>query len=820
MTTITQNPQKINEFHFDNLTASDVRRMKLPEKAALIKACMAPFFFDGKVTELRILGVGGHEKRVDGGFFDNPDAFAAAAAKYVGTSHLYFTPNPVNPDLLARANNRVKEWVKGGQTTSDENIERRHWFLIDTDPCRPSGISATDEERDAALERLDRIVDFLSRCGWKQPIKQRSGNGGHGEYRIDLPNDDESRDLLSDCLQALSAMFSDEKVSVDVGNFNASRIWKVGGAISIKGDDIPNRPHRVAHPISIPDVIEIVPLEKLRELAKHAPQTPPMQKDSSGRSTGTFNLESWISEHIDARPKVAYKNGGVKWKLNKCYFSNDHTDGAYIIQNADGKIAAGCSHDRCDGKTWHDLRAMFDGTKEERKQRWIDEQDIRNVAESFTSDNAPLQREIPLTTVDEQPQGSNANKNQPQAPDKKSLSARIKADYASLGLSFALNECSQEIVVNGNVLDEPLAASIRVAMRDLEYTNVAAFEDVYIAEAGKNRFHPIKRYFDSLQWDKRDHILALSKYLEDSHESIPGPYDTARPVSHVWLLRWLIGAVAKVKRPGAQNAMLVLAGAQDAGKSTFARWLCSPLADLHEESSIDPENKEHVRKLASKFIWEVSELGATTRKADIESLKAFITKMDVTYRVPYSKHPVTVPATASFIGTINPTMDGFLNDETGSRRFMVMELTRLDWDYAKNIDINQVWAQAVALFEAGEPWRLTEPEVAVRRAINKAHEIVDPLEDFFHTYYEIDPALADDEDWRVDPTNIMEHLRYKNFKDSDRQLSTRMGLTLKRLGVDRKRISAGGVQVRVYAGIRLKEDTDKPKPGYERRFMP
>jgi len=411
--------------------------------------------------------------------------------------------------------------------------------------------------------------------------------------------------------------------------------------------------------------------------------------------------------------------------------------------------------------------------------------------------------------------------NQPSATapdtDKIPLSQRIKNDYAKLGFTFHLNECSHEIFVNGTVLDEPLAASIRVAMRDRDYTNVAAFEDVYIAEAGKNRFHPIKDYFSSLIWDGKDHILALSKYIEDNHEPIPGPYDTARSVAHVWLLRWLIGAVAKVMQKGAQNPMLVWFGDQDLGKSTFALWLCSPLPAMHEESSIDPDNKEDVRKLSSKFIWEVGELGATTRRADVEALKAFITRMDVTYRVPYAKHAVTVPATASFIGTVNPTVEGFLNDETGSRRFLVMEVNKLDWAYSTDIDVNQLWAQAYHLYKNGEPWRLLPNEVAKRKEINQGHEIIDPLEDFFHTYYTINPAMADDSQWRLDPTHIMEHLRDRGFKDTDRQLATRMGITLKRLGIERQRVSVGGERVRTYVGIQRRPQNDAPSSGYARQ---
>lgn len=404
-------------------------------------------------------------------------------------------------------------------------------------------------------------------------------------------------------------------------------------------------------------------------------------------------------------------------------------------------------------------------------------------------------------------------------------SVKILKDLTKLGYRFTFNEASQEIIVNGKVQSDPIAASIRVEMRDLEHTNMGALEDVYLAEAYKNRFHPIKRYFDSLQWDGKNHIADLAKYLEDNHKPICYPdTDTARSVAHVWLLRWLIGAVRKVQTPGQQNAMLVLAGAQNAGKSTFARWLCSPLPELHVESNINPDDKDHIRNLASKWIWEVAELGATTRKADVESLKSFITKMDVSYRVPYAKNPVTVPAAASFIGTINPTLNGFLTDETGSRRFMVVEITKLDWTYITAVDINQVWAQAVALCKAGEPHQLTDPEVAKREEINRTYEVVDPLEDFFQKYYFIDSSKANIPAWRIDKTSILEHLRVSGlFKDGDKSIATRVGIALKRLGVDTARFSTvtptGHQQQRYYVGIQRQPEEEKdeePHKGYKR----
>jgi len=415
------------------------------------------------------------------------------------------------------------------------------------------------------------------------------------------------------------------------------------------------------------------------------------------------------------------------------------------------------------------------------------------------------------------------------APPEPKSATTLKA-LKTLGYTFELNECSQEIFVNSEPITDSVKAAIRMKMRDKGYTNMGAVEDVYVAEAYKNRFHPVKRYFNSLQWDNKDTILELSKFLEDSSESIV--YEntqTSRTVAHVWLLRWLVGAVRKVLAPGSQNAMLVLAGDQNLGKSTFVRWLCSPLSRLHIESHIDPNNKEHDRHLASKFIWEVSELGATTRKADVESLKAFISRMETTYRKPYATESVTVPVMTSFCGTVNPTMQGFLNDETGSRRFLILDLVRLDWKYSEMIDIDQLWAQAVHLCNAGEPHQLSEIEVCKRQEINKEHEVVDPIQEFFVKYYDIDATKSNLPAWRIDTISILEHLRASQlFRDNDKSLSTRVGIALKNLGVKKDRVTTGYYQGRqqqrwVYLGIQRVPDEDdegdEPPDGYSRHYL-
>ena len=131
----------------------------------------------------------GRPKAVDSGYFDDLDAAAAAAAgaDSAGCSGVYTTLNPCLPALLARANNRLVARPKN--TTTDAEITRRKWLLLDIDADRPSGIAATEDERAAMVLAAD-IEDILRSRGWSFPIsaiRERL----YLLYRVDLPNTDE-----------------------------------------------------------------------------------------------------------------------------------------------------------------------------------------------------------------------------------------------------------------------------------------------------------------------------------------------------------------------------------------------------------------------------------------------------------------------------------------------------------------------------------------------------------------------------------------------------------------------------------------------------
>lgn len=316
----------------------------------------------GQVTELRAL-----EASLDGkwpatysGYFDDADKLAQAAGTIHTAKGIYFTPNPVDPDLIARAQNRIRKTPKG-ESTQDSNIVERKWLLMDVDSQRASGISASDAELQVGIERSRAIYGWLKAEGWPDPIAAQSGNGAHLLYRIDLPAEDGG--IVQNCLIALAARFDDDAVKVDTTVYNPARIWKLYGTWACKGDSTKERPHRLAKVTFAPEIVCLT-ADMLFWLAGQAPvaDAPTPRNHHLGGSSEPFDVPGFIQRHgfeVDGPSDFTGKQGkGVKWTFRKSPMCDHDDDGPYLIQHATGAVSAGCHHNSCSW-TWHDLRAVF-----------------------------------------------------------------------------------------------------------------------------------------------------------------------------------------------------------------------------------------------------------------------------------------------------------------------------------------------------------------------------------------------------------------------------------------------------------------------------
>ena len=169
-------------------------------------------FKDGhKLVEVRILG-----KFQYSGYYKNIDKLIEDIKQYesLPDEQIYFTLNDIDDGCYGRQ--QCEQLVKSPkQTTSDANIIRRNWVLVDFDPVRVVGTNATEEEFELAHKKAQQVFRYLRSVGFSDPVICRSGNGWHTVYKVDMPNTEEVRDLISNFLQSIAFMFTDEKVDID-----------------------------------------------------------------------------------------------------------------------------------------------------------------------------------------------------------------------------------------------------------------------------------------------------------------------------------------------------------------------------------------------------------------------------------------------------------------------------------------------------------------------------------------------------------------------------------------------------------------------------
>lgn len=191
--------------------------------------------------------------------------------------------------------------------------------------------------------------------------------------------------------------------------------------------------------------------------------------------------------------------------------------------------------------------------------------------------------------------------------------------------------------------------------------------------AREHSYDPVRQYLEAVgadpQLEPADLATVAVTYL--------GATD---PLYSAMLRACLIGAVARIFDPGCQmdGCLVLQSPGQGVFKSTFLKTLASP----EWFNSSTPENeKDFLLNVHRCWIFELAELESYTGKRDAGRIKNTITTTTDLMRVPYGRLTEPRPRRSIFTATCN--RDDFLKDETGSRRFWVIPITR-------KIDCNRV----------------------------------------------------------------------------------------------------------------------------------
>jgi predicted P-loop ATPase len=295
--------------------------------------------------------------------------------------------------------------------------------------------------------------------------------------------------------------------------------------------------------------------------------------------------------------------------------------------------------------------------------------------------------------------------------------------------------------------------------------------------------NPVKHYFKNVfPWDEvTDHISELALTVKAKNADQWKTY----------LKKWLVGVVANVfiDERCANHTMLVLTGAQGKFKTSWLENLCpKTLTSYLYTGKLNLESKDCLTLIAENLFINIDDQLKQLHKKDENELKNLITINYVKYRRPYDPIITEYPHLCSFMGSVNG--NEFLNDPTGSRRFLPFEVENIDIKAAQQLDMEKVWAQAYHLYKTGYRYWFNDEEIDELNTRNAEFSMISKEEEYLQYYFSNVQPEGVYQKMKFYPTSIikskLETLTHDKLSDK------KMGEALNKLGYVKKQKRVGG----------------------------
>ena len=302
----------------------------------------------------------------------------------------------------------------------------------------------------------------------------------------------------------------------------------------------------------------------------------------------------------------------------------------------------------------------------------------------------------------------------------KYLNQKYQIRYNEIALEFEIrteNDDWDELNINSLYI-ELVQSGINITLNKLE---------ILLKSHLIEKYNPIQNYYKNLpKWNGENHIQKLANYITTTdNQSFQSHFEK-------WLTRTVL---CSLKKGYVNKQCLVLFNTkQNSGKTSFLRFLIPAELEKYytEDIGID---KDGLIALCKSLIINIDELSVMS-KIDVNTLKSFISKNTINARLPYDRKSSLMHRTASFCGSTNRS--DFLTDETGSVRWQIFEVLEIDFNYSKEININQVWAEAY--FNAFERKNynpeLTATDIAENEKRNEKYAQVSMEQELISAHFE------------------------------------------------------------------------------------
>lgn len=280
-------------------------------------------------------------------------------------------------------------------------------------------------------------------------------------------------------------------------------------------------------------------------------------------------------------------------------------------------------------------------------------------------------------------------------------------DGLGLGARYRYNAFSDRIErSDGAAFDaDREVRNARVAIGqayDFAPTRESAYDAIAMA-ADANAYNPIADWLNGLRWDGKDRLAECGKAY----------FGTANTELQNAIGRLVItGAAARALRPGIGYPYLViLQGKQGYGKTAAIRTLAWKPEYFDEGIELRGLGwrKALQERIASKWVLEIADLDALSG-IEMSNAKALITDLALSNRLAFRRDATDMPMHTILLASANAS--AFLSDDTGVRRYPVLECLYPLPTRRLREDLPQLYAQAIS------EWRAAgEPDVALPPAL-------------------------------------------------------------------------------------------------------
>jgi putative DNA primase/helicase len=317
-------------------------------------------------------------------------------------------------------------------------------------------------------------------------------------------------------------------------------------------------------------------------------------------------------------------------------------------------------------------------------------------------------------------------------------------------IKLKFNEFSRQVIMDDKDWEDTDLMVLKAVCMKYGFKGVNSSDLLLVRTqiARETLYHPIKTYLESLTWDGVARVDTLLSTYFDAPDN-----DYTKAI----MRKVLAGAIKRIYEPGCEmQYVLVLSGTSDIGKSSFWRRLAGEwFSDDLQLTDMGP--RTGTEKIQNKWLVELAELSGM-RKAEMETVKGFITRQADNCRMAYGRDTETIPRHSILVGTTNS--DGFLKDITGNKRFLVVKVNKRLQD---DLDRDQIWAEVMTYWKTEEIRLSAQIRILAERAANEAMETDDRLS-FVEEFLNIKIPGAS---WRSMP--IWDRRDYINNFENDKE---------------------------------------------------